>query len=274
MNLVKIEEPNTSAKEQKCLGIDFGTTNSVCSIKIDEKVTFIKDSNKKTLIPSTVCFSTEVKVGNEIDLSKSLRNTIFSVKRNFTDNPDKQIIINSKNEGRSSVEIAKEIFSYLKKICNVFLNEDVSDCIVTVPAYYDERARSGIMRSAFMSGFNVRRLINEPTAAAFAYGLENKKRGKFLVYDLGGGTFDVSLLNLKDNLFKVIGTSGDSKLGGDDFDQLLLDHVLSFYPDLEKNDLSYDDLIHLTKECKTIKEKFQSIDNFQLEFEIKGKKKK
>ena len=274
MNLVKIEEPNTSAKEQKCLGIDFGTTNSVCSIKIDEKVIFIEDSNKKTLIPSTVCFNTEVKVGNEIDLSKSLGNTIFSVKRNFTDNPDKQIIINSKNEGRSSVEIAKEIFSYLKKICNVFLNEDVSDCIVTVPAYYDERARSGIMRSAFMSGFNVRRLINEPTAAAFAYGLENKKRGKFLVYDLGGGTFDVSLLNLKDNLFKVIGTSGDSKLGGDDFDQLLLDHVLSFYPDLEKNDLSYDDLILLTKECKAIKEKFQSIDNFQLEFEIKGKKKK
>ena len=274
MNLVKIEEPNTNSKEQKCLGIDFGTTNSVCSIKIDEKIIFIEDSNKKTLIPSTVCFNTEVKVGNEIDLSKSLGNTIFSVKRNFTDNPDKQIIINSKNEGRSSVEIAKEIFSYLKKICNVFLNEDVSDCIVTVPAYYDERARSGIMRSAFMSGFNVRRLINEPTAAAFAYGLENKKRGKFLVYDLGGGTFDVSLLNLKDNLFKVIGTSGDSKLGGDDFDQLLLDHVLSFYPDLEKNDLSYDDLILLTKECKTIKEKFQSIDNFQLEFEIKGKKKK
>ena len=274
MNLVKIEEPNTSSKEQKCLGIDFGTTNSVCSIKIDEKVIFIEDSNKKTLIPSTVCFSTEVKVGNEIDLSKSLGNTIFSVKRNFTDNPDKQIIINSKNEGRSSVEIAKEIFSYLKKICNVFLNEDVSDCIVTVPAYYDERARSGIMRSAFMSGFNVRRLINEPTAAAFAYGLENKKRGKFLVYDLGGGTFDVSLLNLKDNLFKVIGTSGDSKLGGDDFDQLLLDHVLSFYPDLEKNNLSYHDIILLTKECKAIKEKFQSIDNFQLEFEIKGKKKK
>ena len=274
MNLVKIEEPNTSSKEQKCLGIDFGTTNSVCSIKIDEKVIFIEDSNKKTLIPSTVCFNTEVKVGNEIDLSKSLGNTIFSVKRNFTDNPDKQIIINSKNEGRSSVDIAKEIFSYLKKICNVFLNEDVSDCIVTVPAYFDERARSGIMRSAFMSGFNVRRLINEPTAAAFAYGLENKKRGKFLVYDLGGGTFDVSLLNLKDNLFKVIGTSGDSKLGGDDFDQLLLNHILSFYPDLEKNDLSYNDLIHLTKECKTIKEKFQSIDNFQLEFEIKGKKKK
>ena len=87
------------------------------------------------------------------------------------------------------------------------------------------------MRSALMSGFNVRRLINEPTAAAFAYGLDKKKRGKFLVYDLGGGTFDVSLLNLKDNLFKVIGTSGDAKLGGDDLDQLLLDYILNTYFD-------------------------------------------
>ena len=82
------------------------------------------------------------------------------------------------------------------------------------------------MRSALMAGFNVRRLINEPTAAAFAYGLD-KKKGKFLVYDLGGGTFDISLLNLKDNLFKVIGTSGDSKLGGDDFDELLLDYIMN-----------------------------------------------
>ena len=89
-----------------------------------------------------------------------------------------------------------------------------------------------------MSGFNVRRLINEPTAAAFAYGLDKKKRGKFLVYDLGGGTFDVSLLNLKDNLFKVIGTSGDSKLGGDDFDHLLLDYILNKNFNIKKNELS------------------------------------
>ena len=110
------------------------------------------------------------------------------------------------------LKLPKKFFVHLKKISDNFLNEQVNDCIITVPAYYDERARSGIMRSALMAGFNVRRLINEPTAAAFAYGLD-KKRGKFLVYDLGGGTFDVSLLNLKDNLFKVIGTSGDSKLG-------------------------------------------------------------
>ena len=87
----------------------------------------------------------------------------------------------------------------------------LQDCVLTVPAYFDEKARSGIMRSAFLAGFNVRRLINEPTAAAFAYGLEKKRRGIFLVYDLGGGTFDVSLLKLSDGIFKVIGSSGRSK---------------------------------------------------------------
>ena len=121
-----------------------------------------------------------------------------------------------------------------------------------------------------MSGFNVRRLINEPTAAAFAYGLD-KKRGKFLVYDLGGGTFDVSLLNLKDNLFKVIGTSGDAKLGGDDLDQLLLDYILNTYFDPIKNDLSHSEILSL-KASKSIKENLQSVNNIVAEVTIKNKK--
>ena len=198
----------------------------------------------------------------------------FFNKRNFIDNPDKKIIINSKNEVKSSVEITKEIFSYLKNICDNFLKEQVNDCIITVPAYYDERARSGIMRSALMAGFNVRRLINEPTAAAFAYGLDKKRRGKFLVYDLGGGTFDVSLLNLKDNVFKVIGTSGDSKLGGDDFDELLLDYIIRENFKLTKDDLSSHDLNHLIRQCKSIKEKSQTIDTFFTELKVQEQKKK
>ena len=145
-----------------------------------KKIIFIEDSKNIDLIPSVVCFDKTVTVGNEINLNENLESSVFSIKRYFTDNPDGQIIINSKNESLSPVEIAKEIFSYLKKICHNFLNEEVNDCIITVPAYYDERSRSGIMRSALMSGFNVRRLINEPTAAAFAYGLDKKKRGNFL----------------------------------------------------------------------------------------------
>ncbi len=273
MNLINIDEPNKKSFTSKCLGIDFGTTNSVCSIKIGEKVIFIEDSKKMNLIPSIVCFDKTVKVGNDIDLEKNLQTSIFSIKRYFTDNPDGQIVINSKSDCLSPVEIAKEIFSYLKKICNNFLNEEVNDCIITVPAYYDERARSGIMRSALMSGFNVRRLINEPTAAAFAYGLDKKKRGKFLVYDLGGGTFDISLLNLKDNLFKVIGTSGDAKLGGDDLDQLLLDYILNTYFDPIKNDLSHSEILSLKKASKSIKENLQSVNNIVAEVTIKNKKK-
>ncbi len=274
MNLINIEEPNKPASSQKCLGIDFGTTNSVCSVKIDDKVIFVKDLNNKNLIPSIVCFNKTIKVGNEIEISKNINDCVFSVKRNFIDNPDKKIIINSKNEVKSSVEITKEIFSYLKNICDNFLKEQVNDCIITVPAYYDERARSGIMRSALMAGFNVRRLINEPTAAAFAYGLDKKRRGKFLVYDLGGGTFDVSLLNLKDNVFKVIGTSGDSKLGGDDFDELLLDYIISENFKLTKDDLSSHDLRHLIRQCKSIKEKSQTIDTFFTELKVQEQKKK
>ena len=273
MNLINIEEPNKKSLTSKCLGIDFGTTNSVCSIKIGEKVIFIEDSKNIDLIPSVVCFDKTVTVGNEINLNENLESSVFSIKRYFTDNPDGQIIINSKNESLSPVEIAKEIFSYLKKICHNFLNEEVNDCIITVPAYYDERARSGIMRSALMSGFNVRRLINEPTAAAFAYGLDKKKRGKFLVYDLGGGTFDISLLNLKDNLFKVIGTSGDAKLGGDDLDQLLLDYILNTYFGQIKNDLSQSEILSLKKASKSIKENLQSVNSIVAEVTIKNKKK-
>ena len=120
MNLINIDEPNKKPLTSKCLGIDFGTTNSVCSIKIGEKVIFIEDSKKMNLIPSIVCFDKTVKVGNDIDLEKNLQNSIFSIKRHFTDNPDGQIVINSKSDCLSPVEIAKEIFSHLKKICNDF----------------------------------------------------------------------------------------------------------------------------------------------------------
>ena len=128
------------------------------------------------------------------------------------------------------------------------------------------------MRSALMSGFNVRRLINEPTVAAFAYGLDKKKE-KFLVYDLGGGTFDISLLNLKDNLFKVIGTSGDAKLGGDDLDQLLLDYILNTHFESIKNDLSHGEKVSLKRASKSIKEKLQSVNKIVVEIIIKNKKK-
>ena len=174
MNLVNISEPDKNKSSKTlCLGIDFGTTNSVCSVKINDKITYIEDSKKK-LIPSVVFFEDQrVLIGNQIK-NKSISELIFSVKRFFTDNPDR-IIFDQGSNKKTAIDISKEIFSYIKNLSQNYLKQNIDDCVLTVPAYFDEKARSGIMRAAFLAGFNVRRLINEPTAAAFAYGLEKKK---------------------------------------------------------------------------------------------------
>ncbi|MAI28591.1 MAG: hypothetical protein CMP38_00110 [Rickettsiales bacterium] len=264
MNLVNINEPNSKkSSEALCLGIDFGTTNSVCSIRINNKIIYIEDSKKK-LIPSVVFFENQkVLIGNQIK-NKSISDIIFSVKRFFTDNPD-QTIINQGSKKKTAVDISKEIFSYIKNLSQNFLKQNIDDCVLTVPAYFDEKARSGIMRAAFSAGFNVRRLINEPTAAAFAYGLEEKKRGLFLVYDLGGGTFDVSLLELKEGVFRVVGTGGDARLGGDDFDILFAKSILKKYFSVNLNEVSDDLKVGFIKKCQSIKEnllKQKSISEF------------
>ena len=253
MNLVNISEPNKKKSTNiLCLGIDFGTTNSVCSVKIDEKIIYIEDSKKK-LIPSIVFFKNQkVYIGNQIKNS-SISELIFSVKRFFTDNPD-QIIFSQGSNKKTAIDISKEIFSYIKNLSQDYLKKNIDDCVLTVPAYFDEKARSGIMRAAFLAGFNVRRLINEPTAAAFAYGLEKKKRGLFLVYDLGGGTFDVSILELKEGIFRVLGTGGNSKLGGDDLDVLFAESILKKYFSVNLNEVDNDQKVKTIKKCKSIKE--------------------
>ena len=253
MNLVNISEPNKKKSTNiLCLGIDFGTTNSVCSVKIDEKIIYIEDSKKK-LIPSIVFFKNQkVYIGNQIKNS-SISELIFSVKRFFTDNPD-QIIFSQGLNKKTAIDISKEIFSYIKNLSQDYLKQTIDDCVLTVPAYFDEKARSGIMRAAFLAGFNVRRLINEPTAAAFAYGLEKKKRGLFLVYDLGGGTFDVSILELKEGIFRVLGTGGNSKLGGDDLDILFAESILKKYFSVNLNEVDNDQKVKTIKKCKSIKE--------------------
>ena len=253
MNLVNISEPNKKKSTNiLCLGIDFGTTNSVCSVKIDEKIIYIEDSKKK-LIPSIVFFKNQkVYIGNQIKNS-SISELIFSVKRFFTDNPD-QIIFSQGSNKKTAIDISKEIFSYIKNLSQDYLKQTIDYCVLTVPAYFDEKARSGIMRAAFLAGFNVRRLINEPTAAAFAYGLEKKKRGLFLVYDLGGGTFDVSILELKEGIFRVLGTGGNSKLGGDDLDILFAESILKKYFSVNLNEVDNDLKVKTIKKCKSIKE--------------------
>ena len=270
MNLIKIKEPMSSKNDAKiCLGIDFGTTNSVCSVKVKDKFKFILDDNGKTLIPTLILYNEKTKkFGNQIIKNESYFNSIFSVKRNFTKDFDKKIYEDQNGTKISSMEVSKDFFIYLKNLCEKNLNQNVFDCVITVPAYFDEKARSGIMRAAFMAGLRVRRLINEPTAAAFAYGLEKKKKVIFFVYDLGGGTFDVSLLKLSDGIFKVIATSGDPNLGGDDFDILYAKWLVEKYFKIDFDSLNKKEKLKLVKKSKLLKEKLFETQTFNEKLKV------
>ncbi len=277
MNLINIEEANNKNEtdEDICIGLDFGTTNSVCAVKIGKKTIYLEDKNGKKLIPSIVLYDGEKKIiGNDAVKEKKFLKSIFSIKRYFNKNPEKKVFLDGQNINISAIDIAKEIFTYLKYSSENFLKKELNNCVLTVPAYFDERARTGIMKAAFMSGLNVKRLINEPTSAAFAYGLEKNKRGNYFVYDLGGGTFDVSLLKLSDGIFKVIGTSGDPNLGGDDFDDLFANKLLNNFFNLSMSKLAEEEKLSLIKKCKFLKERLSKEDEFFEEIKVKGLVKK
>tara|TARA_X000001036_G_scaffold24580_1_gene20541 strand:+ start:45 stop:1829 length:1785 start_codon:yes stop_codon:yes gene_type:complete len=263
VNLLTIEEPKNNKEKNICLGIDFGTTNSVCSVLIDDKISFIKDEKNCKLIPTLIYYKNGIKkFGNDIS-EKEADDSIKSIKRNFLKNPDNKIFLDENEQKISTIEVAKDFFIYLKSLCDSFLQLKGYDCVLTVPAYYDEKARSEIMRSAFLAGFNIKRLINEPTSAAFAYGIEKSKTGTFFVYDLGGGTFDISILKLSEGVFKVLGTSGDPVLGGDDFDLLYASHLAKKNFDLDLNKVDVQERKRFIGYVKKIKENFESKNNFE-----------
>ena len=263
MNLLTIEEPKNNKEKNICLGIDFGTTNSVCSVITDEKISFIKDEKNCELIPTLIYYKNGIKkFGNDIS-EKEAVDAIKSIKRNFLKDPDNKTFLNENEQKISTIEVAKDFFIYLKSLCDSFLKLKGYDCVLTVPAYYDEKARSEIMRSAFLAGFNIKRLINEPTSAAFAYGIEKSKTGTFFVYDLGGGTFDISVLKLSEGVFKVLGTSGDPVLGGDDFDFLYSSYLAKKNFDLDLNKVDVQERKRFIGYVKKIKENFESKNNFE-----------
>lgn len=263
MNLLTIEEPKNNKEKNICLGIDFGTTNSVCSVITDEKISFIKDEKNNELIPTLVYYKNGIKkFGNNIN-EKEVIDSIKSIKRKFLKDPDDKIFLNENEQKISATEVARDFFIYLKSLCDSFLELKGYDCVLTVPAYYDEKARSEIMRSAFLAGFNIKRLINEPTSAAFAYGIEKSKTGTFFVYDLGGGTFDISILRLSEGVFKVLGTSGDPILGGDDFDSLYANYLVKKNFDLDLKKIDSQEWKRFISYVKKIKENFESKNNFE-----------
>lgn len=198
------------------LGIDLGTTNSVVSIVEGKNPTVLENPNGKRTTPSVVAFKNgEIIVGDAAKRQVETNpDTIISIKRLMGTNKT----VKANNKEYKPEEISAMILSYMKDYAEKKLGQKVSKAVITVPAYFDNAEREATKNAGRIAGLEVLRIINEPTAAALAFGLDKNKAIKVLVYDLGGGTFDVSVLDLEDGTFEVLSTSGDNHLGGDDWD--------------------------------------------------------
>jgi molecular chaperone HscA len=242
MALLQISEPGQSSaphEHRLAVGIDLGTTNSLVATVRSGVAAVLPDSFGRPLLPSIVRYFPDGKVdvgySAQARQADDPRNTVVSVKRymargvkdaahienapyDFVDAPG-MLQIRTAAGVKSPVEVSAEILKVLKARAEESLAGALSGAVITVPAYFDEAQRQATKDAGRLAGLNVLRLLNEPTAAAIAYGLENAAEGIYAVYDLGGGTFDLSILKLSRGVFEVIATSGDSMLGGDDFDQ-------------------------------------------------------
>ena len=211
------------------IGIDLGTTNSVVSyMQADGKVKVIPAPEGPNTTPSVVSFkaSGEEIVGHAAKrLLLTSPDTVASIKRKMGTN--EKVRINCLNKSFTPQEISAKILAYMKKYAEDTIGQPISKAVITVPAYFNDSQRQATKDAGQIAGLDVVRIISEPTAAALAYGEENSKAQKILVYDLGGGTFDVSILDIGDGTFEVISTSGDSNLGGDDWDNALASYITS-----------------------------------------------
>ena len=268
MALLQISEPGKSQNphEKKLyIGIDLGTTNSLVSIMRNGSPFVLKNNQGNELFPSIVTYKQDsVNIGEPKPDGESI--TFRSIKRfigkNIQDlkkeefySPceyfEKNNIIRFKvfDNVLSPIQISSEILKNLKKITEKTLDGEISGCVITVPAYFDDAQRQATKDAATLSGLKVLRLLNEPTAAAIAYGLQSKKISKIMVYDLGGGTFDVSILDLNDGVYKVLSTGGNSTLGGDDFDKKIARYIEKKL-NLNLNEEKKHELYLLAKEIK------------------------
>ena len=224
----------------KIIGIDLGTTNSCVAVMEGGKPTVITNAEGVRTTPSVVAFakSGERLVG-ETAKRQAVTNadkTISSIKRHM--GTDYKVAIDDKKY--TPQEISAMILQKLKKDAESYLGETVSEAVITVPAYFNDAQRQATKDAGKIAGLDVKRIINEPTAAALAYGLDNETEQKVMVYDLGGGTFDVSIIEIGDGVIEVLSTNGDTHLGGDDFDQKIIDWMVSEFKKAEGVDLSTD----------------------------------
>ncbi|MGC7589568.1 Fe-S protein assembly chaperone HscA [Bisgaard Taxon 46] len=251
MALLQIAEPGQSAaphQHKLAVGIDLGTTNSLIATVRSGQVDILLDEKERTLVPSIVHFKQDdVIVGYEAAelATQNPHNTVVSVKRligrsladvkqrypslpyEFEASENGLPLIKTDKGLFSPVEISAEILKKLTALAEKRLAGELSGAVITVPAYFDDAQRQSTKDAAKLAGINVLRLLNEPTAAAIAYGLDSGQEGVIAVYDLGGGTFDISILRLSKGVFEVLATGGDTSLGGDDFDHQLMDWIVS-----------------------------------------------
>ncbi|MGN0140728.1 MAG: molecular chaperone DnaK [Roseburia sp.] len=224
----------------KVIGIDLGTTNSCVAVLENDTPVVILNAEGARTTPSVVAFTKngERLVGDVArrQAAVNTERTFFSIKREMGSS------FKAKIDGKfyTPQEISAMILRKLKKDAESYLGESVTEAVITVPAYFSDAQRQATKDAGRIAGLNVLRIINEPTSAALAYGLDHGAQQKILVYDLGGGTFDVSVIEIGDNLIEVLATAGDNHLGGDDFDARLADYIVSEYKNTEKIDLSKD----------------------------------
>ncbi|MFM1865464.1 MAG: DnaK-like molecular chaperone specific for IscU [Pseudomonadota bacterium] len=282
MALLQISEPGKSTEPHQrrlSIGIDLGTTNSLVASMISGMPTIISDGEYR-LIPSKVLYQeNDVLVGHDIPEHK---NIISSIKRYLgkklkdidtlalpfkIDKEREDIFIQTQQGLKTPVEISSEILKKLKQIATERFQDDIFGAVITVPAYFDEGQRQATKDAAQLAGINVLRLINEPTAAALAYGLDTKKEGVYAIYDLGGGTFDISILRFSKGVFEVLSTNGDASLGGDDFDQIIKHEIIKQNSLIHLNSEDHEKLNNI---AKMIKEKLTKNDHLSEQFNFKN----
>ena len=224
----------------KVIGIDLGTTNSCVAVMEGGESVVIANAEGNRTTPSVVAFSkTGERMVGQVAKRQAITNpdrTIASIKREM--GSDHRVTVDSKNY--TPQEISAMILQKLKADAEAYLGQTVTEAVITVPAYFTDSQRQATKDAGKIAGLEVKRIINEPTAAALAYGLDKEEAQKIMVYDLGGGTFDVSILDIDDGVIEVLATAGNNRLGGDDFDECVMKHLVAEFKKAEGIDLSSD----------------------------------
>ena len=250
----------------KVIGIDLGTTNSVVAVMEGSAPKLLVNSSGSRLTPSVVGFTEKgERLVGQIARHQQVtnpENTVYSVKRfmgrrhnevgseekivpyKVTGGANELVKVDIRGKEYTPPEVAAMVLQDLKKTAEDYLGEEVTKAVITVPAYFNDSQRQATKDAGKIAGLEVERIINEPTAAALAYGLEKKKNEKVAVFDFGGGTFDVSILDIGDNVFEVLSTNGDTHLGGDDLDAVLINHLADEFKKVEGIDLRQDAMAH------------------------------